>query len=229
MWVNLVTDGLPATALSFNPPDPDVMKKPPRKYDEPLISGFVMFRYFAIGTYVGIATVGVFIYWYTSYSWSEYGHPLVEFNKLRNFTECKDWAGFTVENFLHYDFSENPCLYFTWGKAKASTLSLTVLVMIEMLNAINALSDEASLLEIGFFANPFLLVAISLSVALHCVICYIPFFTNIFGTAHLTLNDWILVFMFAFPVIILEEILKTVARGKTREALKKRRDAIKKA
>merc|ERR1719238_1188671 len=64
LWVNLVTDGPPATARGFNPPDPDIMTKPPRSAKDQLISGWVFFRYMVIGIYVGVATVGVFAYWY---------------------------------------------------------------------------------------------------------------------------------------------------------------------
>ncbi|KAI5282039.1 hypothetical protein KEM54_003011, partial [Ascosphaera aggregata] len=78
LWVNLVTDGLPATALSFNPLDSDVMKRPPRKRNEPLVSGWLFFRYMVIGTYVGMATVGGYAWWYMLYE----NGPQVSFYEL---------------------------------------------------------------------------------------------------------------------------------------------------
>lgn len=64
LWVNLVTDGLPATALSFNPPDHDIMKRSPRKRDDPLVTGWLFFRYMVVGIYVGAATVFGYAWWF---------------------------------------------------------------------------------------------------------------------------------------------------------------------
>jgi len=38
LWVNLVTDGLPALALGFDPTAPNIMKRPPRRTDEAVIT-----------------------------------------------------------------------------------------------------------------------------------------------------------------------------------------------
>jgi P-type Ca2+ transporter type 2A len=67
LWVNLVTDSLPATALGFNPPDHSIMRVPPRNRREPLVSKWLFVRYMIIGTYVGIATVAGYAWWFMFY------------------------------------------------------------------------------------------------------------------------------------------------------------------
>jgi len=211
LWVNLVTDGPPATALGFNPADDDIMLRPPRRADDQLITGWVFFRYMVIGLYVGFATVGVFAYWYLAYDSGD-GHTLVTYQQLSHWGQCTTWTDFKVNDFSGYTFGDNPCSYFTKGKDTASTLSLSVLVTIEMFNALNAVSEDGSLLHMPPWANPYLLLAMGVSFALHFLILYIPFLATIFSIVPLTFQDWVVVFAFSFPVIIIDEILKFFGR-----------------
>jgi Ca2+-transporting ATPase len=224
LWVNLVTDGPPATALGFNPPDVDIMKKPPRKKDDDLLSNWVLVRYCVIGFYVGLATVGIFIYWYLFAETGD-GHTLVTWYQLTHWAQCPSWskAEFSPANFIEgIDLQANPCAYFTAGKVKASTLSLSVLVVIEMLNALNAISEDNSLLTMSPFVNPYLLLAIAASIGLHVLIVYEPFCAQIFGIAAMNLHEWGLVFGFSAPVIVVDEVLKVVGRARNEAELKER-------
>ncbi len=62
-------NSLPATALGFNPADPEIMRQRPRKREEELISKWTFARYMVVGTYVGFATVAVFV----CVAWSRVG------------------------------------------------------------------------------------------------------------------------------------------------------------
>merc|ERR1712216_1124722 len=191
LWVNLVTDGPPATALGFNPPDKDIMTKPPRRKDEDLLSNWVMFRYAVVGLYVGVATVGAFAIWFTRTSFmgidlSQDGHTPVTFKQLTNWGECASWKNFKGGKFtaggVAYSYTgKNACDYFEAGKVKASTLSLTVLVAIEMFNALNALSEDGSLVTMPPWRNPYLLIAMLVSFGSPFLIMYVPYFAEIFS------------------------------------------------
>merc|ERR1719222_688758 len=165
-----------------------------------------------IGMYVGIATVGIFVWWYTMAETGD-GHTLVTMNQLMNWSQCPSWEGFKVNNFVDgMDLSENPCKYFTDGKVKASTLSLSVLVVIEMLNALNAISEDNSLLTMSPFVNWWLIAAIASSILLHFMIVHVPFMARIFSIYELNMKEWMLVLAFSSPVILVDEILKIFGR-----------------
>ena len=60
---------------------------------------------------------------------------------------------------------------------RATTMSLSILVTVEMFNAMNSLSEDESLLRLPLWKNMYLVAAITLSMVLHFMILYVPFFT----------------------------------------------------
>uniref|UniRef100_A0A8P4G4G8 P-type Ca(2+) transporter n=1 Tax=Dicentrarchus labrax TaxID=13489 RepID=A0A8P4G4G8_DICLA len=198
LWVNLVTDGLPATALGFNPPDLDIMGKPPRSPKEPLISGWLFFRYMAIGGYVGAATVGGAAWWFI---YDPTG-PGVSYYQLSHFMQCHD----ENEDFVGLD-----CEIFE--ACTPMTMALSVLVTIEMCNALNSLSENQSLVRMPPWSNFWLLSAMTLSMSLHFMIIYVDPMPMIFKLTHLSVDQWLVVLKLSFPVIAIDEVLKFIARN----------------
>uniref|UniRef100_A0A8C7NCX9 Calcium-transporting ATPase n=1 Tax=Oncorhynchus kisutch TaxID=8019 RepID=A0A8C7NCX9_ONCKI len=198
LWVNLVTDGLPATALGFNPPDLDIMNKVPRNAREPLISGWLFFRYLAIGCYVGAATVGAAAWWFVAAA----DGPRITFYQLSHFLQCgpenPEFEGLECELF------ESPY---------PMTMALSVLVTIEMCNALNSVSENQSLLRMPPWENMWLLGAICLSMSLHFLILYVEPLPIIFQITPLNLTQWLMVLKLSLPVLLLDEVLKLAARN----------------
>lgn len=198
LWVNLVTDGLPATALSFNPADLDVMKKAPRSQSETLISPWLMFRYCVVGAYVGVATVASASWWFM---YAQDG-PTMSWWQLTHYLQCSTQP----EHFEGLDchIFEDP---------HPMTMALSVLVIIEMLNALNSVSENQSLFRMPPWRNPWLIGAILLSLSLHIMILHVKPFPMIFQICPLNLEEWSMVWKMSVPVILIDEILKWMARN----------------
>uniref|UniRef100_A0A2P2HWC7 Calcium-transporting ATPase n=1 Tax=Hirondellea gigas TaxID=1518452 RepID=A0A2P2HWC7_9CRUS len=200
LWVNLVTDGFPATALGFNPPDLDIMDKPPRRANESLISGWLFFRYMTIGGYVGAGTVFAASYWFL---YDPTG-PQLNYYQISHHMACLG----EPENFEGVD-----CGIFS--HPLPMTMALSVLVTIEMLNALNSLSENQSLLVMPPWVNIWLLLAMGLSLTLHFFILYVDILAVVFQVQPLSVAQWVVVVKISVPVILLDEILKLVARKYT--------------
>jgi len=95
------------------------------------------------------------------------------------------------------------------------TMALSVLVTIEMLNALNSLSENQSLLIMPPWVNMWLLAAMALSMSLHFVILYVELLGTVFQVTALTWAQWVAVIKISIPVLLMDETLKFVARKYT--------------
>ena len=220
LWVNLVTDGLPATALSFNPPDHDIMNRSPRKRDEALVGGWLFFRYMVVGTYVGAATVFGYFWWFMLY---EQGPQITFYQLVIHVSDDFVEKGLTLLLQSHFHkcstsaphFATMDCSIFAPSAITTrtgSTMSLSILVVIEMFNAMNALSSSESLLTMPLWKNMKLIYAITLSMVLHFAILYTPFLQGLFSIEPLNWTEWQAVILISLPVIFIDEGLKFMER-----------------
>jgi Ca2+-transporting ATPase len=70
LWVNLVTDGLPAMALGFQAPESDVATRPPRSPREGVFARGLGGRILSRGVIIGLSTIGAYILALRSTGWN---------------------------------------------------------------------------------------------------------------------------------------------------------------
>ena len=75
LWINVVTDGLPALALVVDPVEEDVLQRPPRHPDEPMLGQAQWRLIVATGLLLATVTLSVFV-------WALHARDLVEARNL---------------------------------------------------------------------------------------------------------------------------------------------------
>ncbi len=97
----------------------------------------------------------------------------------------------------------------------AQTMAFTTLMLFQIVNVINARSDEDSAFH-RLFSNAWLWAAIGLSLVLQAAVVYAPFLQRAFGTVALTGADWLRCILVASSVLWLRELGKLITRRRSR-------------
>lgn len=177
LWINLITDSLPALALGMDHNDKEqLMKMPPRGAKEGL---------FANGGLACTIFYGVLIG----------GISLAAFLKL-------PWE-MLHQNNLPFDpahimevFSDGAVL------ARAQTYAFTVLGMSQLFHAAGMRDVRTSVFSRKRKFNPVLAGAFAVGFVLQLAVTEVPYLVTMFGTAPLAASEWIsLLFLAAFPIL----------------------------
>jgi len=179
LWINLITDSLPAIALGIDPGDHDVMKQKPRNPKESFFSNGAGLRAIIGGSLIGLFTLLAFYYglWEHGYTLGSIGNAA---------------ADPKFEAALTY----------------ARTMAFVVLAASQLFYSFTMRNATKSIFKIGIFTNKFLIGSLVVGILLQLVVISIPVLATAFGVHFLTLQDWGLVLLFALIPLIVNEIIK---------------------
>ena len=192
LWVNLVTDGLPALALGMTRGEPDVMDRPPRDPDENMLTDMMPFL-LVTGLLVTGGALGGFL-------WEMASHGL----GYRQVLELAQF-GHTAEG-MPAAAAE--------ALRMARTVALTQIVLFELFLALNCQSDRRSFRQVGF-RNMYLFAAIAVSIAAHMLLLYTPALREVFHLGVLSLEEWGRVLVLALPALFISPRVLVHSHGDT--------------
>ena len=197
LWLNLITDGAPALAMAMERGDPDIMSRPPRPKNEPIINA-------TMRTGIIIQTIAQ-----TSAVLTAFALGLLwELNALGRGLP----AGTNPLTYL---------LNFNWHSINlesvrtAETMAFMTLSLCELFRAYTARSERVSLFRIGIFSNKWMQYAVGSSILLLLLVCTVPFLQGIFNTHFMSLREWASVLSLAAVPAVSEEITKFFLRRRS--------------
>lgn len=196
LWINLVTDSLPALALAVDPAEDDVMARKPKKQKGIFTKGMT-WRVIYQGFMIGLLTLGAFLI----------GISTPE-DKLPKMVRIDNQI-YSVEEIENLDEAiANGAEMVETQEVKVEigqTMAFVVLAFSELVHVFNIRNNKKSILKTHPFNNKILLGAIGLSAALMLIILFIPALRHIFSIPILPFGNVLeIIGLILIPIVIVE-------------------------
>lgn len=191
LWINLITDSLPALALGIDGGENSrLMEQPPRKREEGIFAEGGL----ACTVFYGILIGGV---------------SLVAFLRLPCYWLAVSGQSFSLEGLMSA-FGAPGLL------PRAQTYAFTVLGVSQLFHAIGMRDVNTSVFR-GHRRNPLMILSVLLGIGLQVLVTEVPYFIKMFGTARLSLEEWCSLLFLALMPLAAHEILLALSKFQKRQ------------
>lgn len=191
LWINLITDSLPAIALGVDKTSDEVMKEKPRAKNESLFAHGGYSILFLYGAFITIITMISFFIIPTSIILNTYGFDGRLFAHIRHIL-------LTNEEVL----------------LKSQTFAFTTLSLSQLFHMIGMSNVKNRLFNIIKGKNYVMLLALVIGIALQVLVTEVPFLIEVFNTSSLSLSEWIYLLLISSFPLIMHEIMVSYYRKK---------------